>query len=76
MMGMNLHHHTQLLSVAETLKCLGIGRTKLYQLANSGSITGVKLGRRTLFRAADLDSYIAGLAEYKGTASERKVAHQ
>ena len=41
----------------------GIGRTKLYGLLAQGELSAVKLGRRTLFREAELAAYAACLPE-------------
>lgn len=49
------------LSIGETVRLFGIGRTKLYELINSGDIEALKLGRRTLIRANSARSYIDGL---------------
>lgn len=51
----------QLLSVDQALALLGVGRTSFYELVSQGRIAPVKLGRRTLVRAADLQAFIAAL---------------
>lgn len=51
----------QLLSVEQALALLGVGRTGLYGLVSQGRIAPVKLGRRTLIKAADLQAFIAAL---------------
>jgi hypothetical protein len=54
----------QLLDVGETKSFLGgIGRTKLYELVNSGELSRVHIGRRTFFRQGDLEAFVAGLGE-------------
>lgn len=40
-----------------------IGRTKLYELVNSGELFPVHIGRRTFFRQGDLEAFVAGLGE-------------
>ena len=49
------------LSIGETVRLFGIGRTKLYELINSGDIEAIKLGRRTLIRAESLRAFVARL---------------
>jgi excisionase family DNA binding protein len=41
-------------SVTETMRALGIGRTKVYELINVGLLKVVKIGRRTLVRTASI----------------------
>ena len=55
-------------TVAEAIAAYRIGRTKLYDLLGNGSITAVKLGRRTFIKVASLESYIADLPAYRGRA--------
>ena len=45
-------------SVREAYRRLGIGRTKFYQLLNSGVIAAFKIGRRTLINRASLEAFI------------------
>lgn len=52
---------TENFSIGEAVRCFGIGRTKLYELINSGEIEAIKLGRRTLIRAESARSFINGL---------------
>jgi excisionase family DNA binding protein len=61
-----VHPHS-LLSIAETLEVLGIGRTNLYSLINTGRIRASKLGRRTLISSAEVERFIAQLAAYEGS---------
>lgn len=44
--------------VAETASMLSIGRTTLYGLVKSGDIRATKLGRRTLFLAVDIATFL------------------
>jgi len=54
----------RLLDVEDTKLFLGrIGRTKLYELVNSGELAPVHIGRRTFFRQGDLEAFVAGLGE-------------
>ncbi len=50
-------------SVNETLDVLSIGRTSLYEAVKRGELTSVKLGRKTLFYAADLAAFLTSLKE-------------
>lgn len=56
----------QLLSVDQALALLGIGRTSLYELVAQGHLKPVKLGRRTLIKAADLQAFVAALPPVGG----------
>ena len=47
--------------VRETLELLSIGRTTLYAAVKRGELQRVKLGKRTLFRAADLAAFLMAL---------------
>jgi len=50
-------------SINDTARTLGIGRTKVYELIKAGLLEVVKIGRRTLVRTAS----IRALAEEDGT---------
>jgi excisionase family DNA binding protein len=54
------------LSVGEAVRMFGIGRTKLYELIQRGDIEAVKLGRRTLIRAASARAFIDNLPRLGG----------
>lgn len=45
-------------SVNGAAKVLGIGRTTVYQLINSGRLETLKLGRRTLIKTASIRALI------------------
>jgi excisionase family DNA binding protein len=47
--------------VPEAAARLGIGRTLLYELIGSGVISAVKVHKRTLIAATELDRYVASL---------------
>ena len=59
---------TENISIGEAVRLFGIGRTKLYELINSGDIQAVKLGRRTLIRAQSARSFINALPRIGGRA--------
>lgn len=50
------------MSVNTAARAIGIGRTKLYELINSGKVDTIKIGRRTLITKASLDRLVNGEA--------------
>lgn len=42
-------------TIAEACEALGIGRTTIYQLIKNGDLRPVKIGRRTLLAANELE---------------------
>lgn len=56
-------------SPAEAAEAIGISRAKLYELLEAGELRSVKIGRRRLIRAADLESLLdAGGVTANGAA--------
>jgi excisionase family DNA binding protein len=55
-------------SVGEAVRMFGIGRTKLYELIQRGDIEAVKLGRRTLIRAASARAFMESLPRLGGAS--------
>lgn len=51
----------KLITLKEALYRLNIGKTKLYNLINSGLIKPVKIGSRTYFTDYDLNNFIVAL---------------
>jgi excisionase family DNA binding protein len=49
------------LSIAQTTRLLGIGRSTLYGIIKDGQLPVRKLGKRTLIMREDLDHFIAAL---------------
>lgn len=49
------------LSIAQTARFLGIGRSTLYNLIKAGRLPVRKLGKRTLILRDDLDQFVASL---------------
>lgn len=52
------------LSINEAQSATGLGRTKLYQLINSGQLKARKIGKRTVILKDDLDSFMHDLQPY------------
>ncbi len=48
-------------SIPEVCRTASIGRTRLYSEISEGRLRAVKVGRRTLVRAADLDAWLDSL---------------
>ncbi len=56
---------TQLsLSIEEACAATGLGRTKLYQLINSGELKARKIGKRTIILKDDLEAFLNELQSY------------
>jgi excisionase family DNA binding protein len=49
-------------SVSEAARLLSIGRTKVYELINDGTLRTVKVGRRTLVAMASIHALIGQAA--------------
>jgi len=47
-----------LLTVEEAAECLGIGRTKTYELVMSGVLASIKIGTRRLIAVSSVTAYI------------------
>jgi excisionase family DNA binding protein len=47
------------LTIPEALRAIGIGRSTLYKLIDSGQVRRVKVGKRTLVRYDDLQKLVA-----------------
>ena len=60
--------------VGETLELLSIGRTSLYAVVKRGDLKRVKLGKKTLFYAADIAWFLERLARLS-EADARLVGH-
>lgn len=48
-------------TIAAAVKATGIGRSSFYEAMAAGDLKARKSGRRTVIRAADLESFIDGL---------------
>lgn len=56
------------LSIDETCAVTGLGRTKIYEIINQGSLPAKKLGKRTLILKADLEAFLSNLEAYSAQA--------
>jgi excisionase family DNA binding protein len=45
-------------SISDATKALGLGRTTIYSLISQGRLETIKLGRRTLIKAASLHKLV------------------
>lgn len=52
------------LTIDEVSAATGIGRTKIYEVLDSGELPAKKWGKRTLILKADLQKFLAGLESY------------
>lgn len=55
---MTLASVEKLLTVNEVIEITRLSRSKLHQEVRAGELRAVKFGRRTLFRAQDVQAYI------------------
>jgi hypothetical protein len=52
-------------TIKEFLADFGMGKTRFYELVNSGALKARKNGARTVVLAADAQAYIDSLPEYE-----------
>ena len=52
------------LTIPEVISLTGIGRTKIYELINSGEIPAKKIGIKTVVLKSDLDKFLNNLKHY------------
>lgn len=52
------------LSIEETCSATRIGKTKIYQLINSGELKAHKIGKRTIILKQDLEAFLNNLQVY------------
>jgi hypothetical protein len=55
--------------IPDALHMIGIGRTKLHELMNSGQIRAIRVAGRTLIDVASLRALIVSAPDWKATAS-------
>ena len=53
-----------LLSITETARLLGVGRSTLYGLLNHGDLLGLKIGTRTLIKRTDVEALLERLPRH------------
>ncbi len=56
------------LSIEQARATTGLGRTKIYQLINSGELKARKIGKRTIILKDDLEAFLARLEVYPTNA--------
>lgn len=52
------------ISIEAASKLTGIGRTKLYQAINQGTLKAKKFGKRTIILKEDLNTFLSNLDTY------------
>jgi hypothetical protein len=62
-------------SIMSAVEATGIGRSKLYEAMAAGDLKARKSGRRTVIRAADLESFINGLPAMTSPRSPASTRH-
>lgn len=55
-------------TVDQVCKATGIGKTKLYEMLDSGALPAKKLGKRTFILKADLLKFLSSLEPYNAQA--------
>jgi excisionase family DNA binding protein len=65
---------TNLLSVAQALKILGVGRTNFYKLIKSQRIRAFKLGCRTVIPSDEIQRFIAELDPYRSASDRHHIS--
>lgn len=61
------------ISIEEACKITGIGRTKLYQAINQGSLKAKKFGKRTIILKNDLNTFLSNLETYSSENDSKNV---
>ena len=54
------------LSIEETRRATGLGRTKIYEAINQGLLPAKKYGKRTIILKSDLEIFLKKLNDYGG----------
>lgn len=57
-------------NVEEAAATIGIGRTRLYQAINSGTLKAKKFGKRTIVLHADLQDFLLNLRDFPSQSKE------
>jgi len=65
-----------LLTIDETTTLLGVGRTTLYQLMDSGALRSVHVGKKRLIRREDAEAFVRdlpGVVEEADDSGQRRL---
>ncbi len=68
---MEEHSQNPLVTIAEAIAILRVGRTHLYTLLNDGVLPAYKRGKHTFLRRSDIEEYVAKLPRYIPRAAKR-----
>lgn len=60
----------RLFSIEKTSELLGLSRSAVYQLVNSGELPAIKITSRTMIRLTDLTVFVNSRERYKGCLNE------
>lgn len=58
-------------TIEEASRFLRIGRSRVYELLGEGEIRAVRLGRRTIITASELQRFLQSLPEYGAGSCSR-----
>jgi hypothetical protein len=75
-MGSDMTTITGAMPIAVFCETYGIGRTKTYDLINSGAISARKSGKTTLIDRASAERWYASLPAYGANQSGAKIKRQ
>ena len=62
-----------LLSIPETAKKIGVGRTKIYELLGSNDLDSVRIGKRRLITSKSIYRFVENLRKLDGSATEART---
>jgi excisionase family DNA binding protein len=62
-----------LLSIPETAKKIGVGRTKIYELLGSNDLDSVRIGKRRLITSKSIYRFVENLRKLDGNATEART---
>lgn len=58
-------------TIDEVSKIITLGRTKIYENINAGTLKARKLGRKTIILKEDLEQFLTNLEPYKTSNSDQ-----
>src|SRR5262245_9259990 len=70
----NVQRRTMLLSITESARRLGIGKTRVFELLKAEELQAVRLGGRTLIPIAELERFVAQLPPRTRSHSPRAAS--